>query len=389
LGGDGVEEPTLQRHLEKQFRGLASGRKCARLGFSVVLTEVLAQLFGSKDLASEKYTSLAFDKVVAILVAKTKPDGDLSGQEEKDHFLGLLFGLQSFVRAKILFSENERWRTILEKLLDLAKKKPWIREECGWVVVEALGQMNQSQAEDTLERVQNAGLAQSPEGVGIWLTARYRFPGMKFPSKPWGQSGNPLEHLKSLAKALKESSSNEDGEKTQQAKQTGNWNAQLHWVWNVVLSNYDAAVKMKTHGIKLEFENFWKVAVDGELPCASTIWHMLTISRKFILRHRIQRAQILGISTLPKSHPRPCLVCEATPKHLQPQSRAVSHQSRPRKGSLFAWRCKQVTEHLDSDCGSQSAAPKCYSSSFNWGLWNIQLRQGYKNKDCRAFAGYG
>jgi DNA polymerase phi len=265
LGGDGAEEPTLQRHLEKQFRGLASGRKCARLGFSVVLTEVLAQLFGSKDLASEKYTSLAFDKVVGILVAKTKPDGDLSGQEEKDHFLGLLFGLQSFVRAKILFSDNdnERWSTILEKLLDLAKKKPWIREECGWVVVEALGQMKQRQAEDTLEQVQNAGLAQSPEGVGIWLTARSRFPDIKFPVKPWGQSGNPLEHLKSLAKALKESSSTENGEKTQQAKQTGNWNAQLHWVWNVVLANYGAAVKMKNHGVKSEFENFWKVAVDG------------------------------------------------------------------------------------------------------------------------------
>jgi len=318
LGGDGVEEPTLRRHLEKQFRGLASGRKCARLGFSVVLTEVLAQLFGSKDLASEKYTSLTFDTVVAVLVVKTKPDGDLSGQEEKDHFLGLLFGLQSFVRARILFSENERWSTILEKLLDLAKKKPWIREECGWVVVEALGQMNQSQAEDTLEQVQNAGLAQSPEGVGIWLTARNRFPDMKFPSKPWGHSGNPLEHLKSLAKALKESSSSEDGEKTQQAKQTGNWNAQLHWVWNVVLANYGAAVKMKRHGIKSDFENFWKVAVDGELPSVSTIWHMLTITRKFILNYRIQRAEVLGIFALPESHSRPRLVCEATPEHLQP-----------------------------------------------------------------------
>jgi DNA polymerase phi len=270
LGGDGVEEPTLQRHLEKLFRGLASGRKCARLGFSVALTEVLAQLFGSKDLASKKYTSLTFDKVVGILVAKTKPDGDLSGQEEKDHFLGLLFGLQSFVKAKILFSNREKWTAILEKLLNLAKKKPWIREECGWVVVEALAQMNQGQAESTLEQLQNVGLAQSPEGVGIWLTARNRFPDMTLPNKPWGQGGNPLEHLKSLAKALKESSLNEDGEKTQQAKQTGNWNAQLHWVWNVVLANYDAAVKLKTHGIKSEFENFWKVAVDGAF-FASTI----------------------------------------------------------------------------------------------------------------------
>lgn len=264
LDGEGVEESTLQRHLERRlFRGLASGRKGARLGFSVVLTELLGQLFGTKDLAMTKYTGLTFDKVLGFLIAKTKPDGDLSGQEEKDHFLGLLFGLQSFVRAKILFGENENWNPILQKLLELSKKKPWIREECGWVVVEALTQMNQQQAEFTLNKLYEDGLALSPEGVGIWLTARNRFPDLKFPSKPWGHGGNPLEHLKSLAKALKESSSNDD-EASQQAKQTGTWNPQLHFVWNIVLAQYAQAVKSKKHAIKAEFENFWKVAVDGQ-----------------------------------------------------------------------------------------------------------------------------
>src|SRR5271168_4505974 len=83
LGGEGVEESTLRRHLERRlFRGLASGRKGARLGFSVVLTEILGQLFGVKNLATKRYTNLTFDKVLDFLVAKTKPDGDLSGQEE-------------------------------------------------------------------------------------------------------------------------------------------------------------------------------------------------------------------------------------------------------------------------------------------------------------------
>jgi DNA polymerase phi len=263
LDGDGVEESTLQRHLERRlFRGLASGRKGARLGFSVVLTELLGQLFGPKALTITKYPGLAFDKLLGFLIAKTKPEGDLSGQEEKDHFLGLLFGLQSFVRANILFGERETWNPILEKLLELSKKKPWIREECGWVIVEALSQMNQAQAEYTLNKLFDEGLASSPEGVGIWLTARNRFPDMKFPSKPWGHSGNPLEHLKTLAKALKESSENGDGA-SQQVKQTGTWNPQLHFVWNIVLAQYVQALKSKTHGIKSEFENFWKVAVDG------------------------------------------------------------------------------------------------------------------------------
>ncbi|KAG0650698.1 rDNA transcriptional regulator pol5 [Hyphodiscus hymeniophilus] len=264
LDGDGVEESTLQRHLERRlFRGLASGRKGSRLGFSIVLAEILGQLFGTNTLSATKYTGLTFEKVLGFLIAKTKPDGDLSGQEERDHALGLLFGLQSFVRANILFGRNETWNIILTKFLDLAKKKPWIREECGWVIVEALAQMNQKEAEFTLNKLQEEGLGQSPEGVGIWLTARNAFPDMKFPNKPWGQSGNPLEHLKPLAKALKESSSNSE-KNSQQAKQTGTWNAQLHFAWNIVLAQYAQGLKDKTDGIS-NFENFWKVAVDENL----------------------------------------------------------------------------------------------------------------------------
>ncbi|KAK2624058.1 hypothetical protein QTJ16_006692 [Diplocarpon rosae] len=266
LGGDGVEESTLQRHLERRlFRGLASGRKGARLGFSVVLTEIIGQLYGTKDLAATKYTGLTFDKVLGFLVAKTKPDGDLSGQEEKDHFLGLLFGLESFVGAKVLFGGDNKWNIILQKFLDLAKKKPWTREQCGWAITKALAQMDQSQAKYTLEQVQNAGLASSPEGVGIWITARNQFPDMQFPSKPWGSNGNPLQHLKTLGKALKESSSDDGSQKGQQAKQTGNWNSQLHFVWSIVLAQFLAGVKKNDDGIMSDFENFWKVAVDETL----------------------------------------------------------------------------------------------------------------------------
>jgi hypothetical protein len=35
---------------------------------------------------------------------------------------------------------------------------------------------------------------------------------------------------------------------------------------------------MKRHGVKSEFENFWKVAVDGKLLSANTIWTILTVS---------------------------------------------------------------------------------------------------------------
>lgn len=265
LGGEGVQETVLERHLERRlFRGLASGRKGARLGFSVVLTELLSQLLGLDSPLTERYSGLTFEKVLGILIAKTKPEGDLSGQEQRDHAFGLLFGLQIFVRAKILFeNEEDRWNKVFDILLQLAMKKPWIREECGWVVVEALEQMDQSQAERTLERLQEAGLAASPEGVGVWLTARRRFPDMKFPSKPWGRNGNPLNNLKALAKALKESSSPVDGDKDEQAKQTGHWNPKLHFAWDMVLDQFLRKEMVRKDSTIPDFENFWKVAVDG------------------------------------------------------------------------------------------------------------------------------
>lgn len=272
LGGDGVPETTLLRHLERRlFRGLASGRKAARLGFSIVITEILEQLYSTKRLTEGQYKNLTFDRVLDTLSAKTKPEGDLSGQEERDHYLGLLFGLHCFVRARVLFNDaSDGWNKILDMLLQLAQKKPWIREECGSVVVEALVQMGQSQAEsqshaeNTLKKVQTAGLAAGPEGVGIWLVAKRIFPDLTFPSKPWGMSGNPLEHLKTLAKALKESST-PDADGQPQAKQTGNWNPQLHFVWNLVLNQYIEDAKSGNDDFELKFKNFWKVAVDENL----------------------------------------------------------------------------------------------------------------------------
>lgn len=269
LNGNGVSEGVLTRHLERRLiRGLASGRKAARLGFSVVLTEVLSQLFGKKELSKTHYSGLTFDKVLDILKAKTKPEGDLSGQEERDHAFGLLFGLQCFVRANIVSvkGQEEYWDKVLYILAQLARKKPWMREECGFIIVEAFEQMDQLQVEGTLEILEKAGLAFSPEGVGIWLTARKKFPEMAFPSKPWGRSGNPLKHLSALAKVLKESSSTAGKENGEMAQQTGNWHPQLHFVWDRVLETCLDDNTERSTTVETEFKDFWKVVVDGKSP---------------------------------------------------------------------------------------------------------------------------
>lgn len=281
----GVDQATLLRHLEKKtlIRGLASGRKAARLGFSIVLTEIWSQLFApdGKELAGEgkRYPNVTFENCYKLLKEKMTCHSAVGGQEERDHKFGLLFGLQSFVKSGVLFGKgNEsRWDTVFEDLLKLAETKSWLREVCGSVIVQALGQMTQKQAEKTLEKIQEAGLGVSPEGVGIWLTAREQFPDMRFPSKPWGSNGNPLEHLKKLAKALKESSDPGDSKDGKEAKPTGTWNPQLHFVWDLVLNRYieiDDTHKGSSAEDRKEFENFWKVAVDGMcLTLSPSYWY--------------------------------------------------------------------------------------------------------------------
>jgi DNA polymerase phi len=120
--------------------------------------------------------------------------------------------------------------------------------------------MDERQTKVTLEKLVEAGLALSPEGVGIWLTAQRLHPKMTFPSKPWGKSGNPLDNLQSLAKALKESSSAEETKVKSQQVKSGSWNPKLHFVWDLVLAEYASGARASS-----DFEHFWKVAVDGKL----------------------------------------------------------------------------------------------------------------------------
>ena len=168
IGDEPVPENVLQRHLEKRlFRGLASGRNASRLGFSLVITEILTKLFGKDALGASQYPTLNFETVLGFLVNRTQVVGNLPGQEERDHFLGQLFGIECFVKSGILFSSTEKWRKILDLLLTMGNKKVWLRPHAGWVILQALDLMDRSEAENTLKKVAEEGLAKTPRGCGI------------------------------------------------------------------------------------------------------------------------------------------------------------------------------------------------------------------------------
>lgn len=66
----------IEKVLTRLFRGLCSGRKSARIGFSVALTEVLSQVF-ARDLSSSNIT---VQKAIEIWQAQSTIGGDVAGQ---------------------------------------------------------------------------------------------------------------------------------------------------------------------------------------------------------------------------------------------------------------------------------------------------------------------
>ncbi|KAI0889623.1 DNA polymerase phi-domain-containing protein [Annulohypoxylon maeteangense] len=258
-------ETALERHLDHRlFRGLASSRNASRVGFSLVITELLNQLFGSKDLAKSKYPGLTFDKVLNILVEKTTSSGHVPGQEERDCYFGRLFGLQCFVESKVLFDDETRWPKVLELLLEMADKKVWIRSHSAWVIVESLPQMGQDRAEETLQQLSDIGLGKTAEGIGIWMKARSCYPGLKTPAKPWNDPMSPGV-LPEVARVLKDNVAQDNGDDAAitKAKQ-GGWTAQLHFVWDLILATFvgqDAGEKGRKDQLKL----FWTTVIDDGL----------------------------------------------------------------------------------------------------------------------------
>ncbi|KAI1338613.1 DNA polymerase phi-domain-containing protein, partial [Xylariaceae sp. FL0016] len=259
-------ETVLQHHLEKRLiRGLASSRNASRLGFSLALAEILSQLFGPNALQTTKYPDLTFDKTLGILRDTTKTTDGMPGQEKTDFYFGRLFGLQCFVDAKILFTDEKRWEAVLDMLLHLTKDRASMRSHCAWVIVQSLPQMGQARAENTLQRLVEEKWGKTAEGVGIWLRARSCYPALKVPTKPWQDPLSPGV-LPEVARVLKEMVAQDTGDDAAVAKmKQSNWSAQLHFVWDLILENFIVQQSKDQKQCKDALRLFWTTVVDDGL----------------------------------------------------------------------------------------------------------------------------
>ncbi|KAL4955548.1 DNA polymerase phi-domain-containing protein [Aspergillus filifer] len=260
----------VQKTLSRLFRGLCSSRKAARIGFSIALTEVLAQVFGKR----ESPLGVDVNGVLGVWENISNAAGGESGQEARDHHFGRLFGAEAIIKSSVLFSPKAllpEWTKVLGLVFDLAKKKPWIREECGWIIFRCIHEIAAQKAdlklvETALELLVSNDLARTPEGVAIWLAARDLFPSINFPAKVW-KHDDPLDSKErsQLTKAMKESSSGEaEGEGEKSAKASGVWNSKLHFAWDAVMGSLNKEKESKK-GSRLGFACFWTEVVDNGL----------------------------------------------------------------------------------------------------------------------------
>jgi DNA polymerase phi len=287
----------LDKTLKRLIRGLCSGRKSARLGFSVALTELLAQ-HAQHDAGLSDTAAYNVPDVIKQLKELTKTAGASSGQvsdidgltiatadnqqEDRDHAFGRLFGSEALIKSKVLFMDAascENWATILDFIYELAQKKIWLREECGWVLfnsVQVLKTINNgaTSARVLIDKAQSNNLVRTPEGVALWVACQHAFPDLKMPKHVY-YHGDPLhkKEKSTLARILKHSSPGEESTKVNEVdaskkvakSSSGHWSTKLHFSWDVILRSL-----LQPNPEHCTFDDVWKEAVDEGLFAISS-----------------------------------------------------------------------------------------------------------------------
>jgi DNA polymerase phi len=183
--------------------------------------------------------------------------------------------LKAIVTSGILFEKDstlQQWTEVVNLLLDLAKKKPWLREECGFVIYAALHKCNEDLTQAAIERLASHGLVRTPEGVAIWLRARDKFGPTILPASIWPHQ-DPMHSSNHalLAQILKETTlaKEKDAVDLEGSHERGSWKSKLHFAWDGVLtksvemSSSSKSSKISSNG-QSRFQNFWNTVVDGK-----------------------------------------------------------------------------------------------------------------------------
>ena len=199
-------------------------------------------------------------------------------QEERDYQLGRVFGAEAVIKSGVPFKSShatEAWSRVLDLVYELAQKKAWLREECGWILYKSIESLKAHDngiiyAQILVDKLNAHGLAQTPEGIALWLGSQSTFPSVILPPSVWHKQ-NPLHRKEKakLANTMKVASTMGplQAETTSKIAKNTTWSPSLHFAWDVILASLiqqnhaSQAETVKTTG----FADFWTEAVDSEL----------------------------------------------------------------------------------------------------------------------------
>ena len=154
----------------------------------------------------------------------------------------------------------------------MAKKKPWLREECGFILfnsIQILKGKDLKYAQLIIDKLLAKGLSKTPQGVAIWIKVQAEFPSVGLPSGVWHHE-DPLNRKEKsrLAKILMESpaaTSLQNGIESESSGK-GTWTTKLQFVWDVILAEL---LDIQSQGLqrnakRTKFAEFWEDCVDSK-----------------------------------------------------------------------------------------------------------------------------
>ncbi len=251
-----------------------------------------------------------------ILETQTVAEGGTSGQDERDHYFGRVFGAEAVLKSGFLFRKPnpDQWKRVLDLICELAIKKPWLRQECGWVVLTSIASggpdVPEQFAVDSVEVLVANKLIRTPEGLAIWLTTARLFPDAKLPKAVW-KHGDPLatKDVNLLADILKDARSQPQADAESEAQGSARWSATLHFAWDVVLgelfrdlgpSSHNGLHYVEDKNGRVTFALFWQKAVDGMCDAIPMKLLLTSDHRESVFVQEQRGAQSLGSCTMEK-----------------------------------------------------------------------------------------
>lgn len=244
----------LEYSVTRLVKGLCSGAKAARTGFSIALAEVLRIGF-----ASELRLANFIDNVTTL----TTPTGNVSGEERRNYQIGRRLAFRAILQCGVLAKVSEQdAKMLFDAIAELAEEKDWLRDECGamlheFVISEEATQVQDDVIRSLVDSWNSKGLLKSSEGVALWLAVKKSFEGVKLPKGLWHHN-NPLssQDRASLTKILlKTSVESEEQVNGQSKKKSGTRQITPSFSWLVILKRL-----FKEDGGK-KFPSFWEDCV--------------------------------------------------------------------------------------------------------------------------------